>query len=32
MIESRDELGRKLVAESETHKADESYKDSLLYR
>ena len=32
MIESREELGRKLVEEYETHKADESYKESLLYR
>lgn len=32
MIESREELGRKLVEEYETHKADESYRESLLYR
>lgn len=32
MIESREELGRKLVEEYETHKADESYGESLLYR
>ncbi len=32
MIESREELGRKLVEEYEAHKADESYKESLLYR
>lgn len=32
MIESREELGRKLVEEYETHRADESYRESLLYR
>lgn len=32
MIESREELGRKLVEEYETHKADKSYEESLLYR
>lgn len=32
MIESREELGRKLVEEYETHRADESYEESLLYR
>lgn len=32
MIESRKELGRRLVEEYETHKADGSYGESLLYR
>lgn len=32
MIGSREELGRKLVEEYETHKTDESFQESLLYR